>query len=165
MIRQTLTALLLALCATAPAQQPTIEDSLTWGNVTQQQVEQFVTLAANGHSTAQYYVGRCYFNGYHLPKDKHKAVEAFGKAAEKDQSEALYFLGYCYRFGFGVRKDEARATQLFQRAIKWFEEEIEDNNYAPYYLAMCYNYGFGVTADPAQSIKYYEKVKTERRSP
>ena len=121
-------------------------------------VEKYVGMADRGHSAALYYIGRCYFNGYVLPKDKYKAVEYLGLAAEKDQPEALYLLGQCYNYGLGVVKNENKATDLFQKAIKWFEEDIEENAYAPYYLALCYSYGFGVRTDSGKSISLLEKA-------
>ena len=158
MRRFSIVCLFCLIAAIGQAQQNTLEDTLTWGNVTPQQVEQLVGMAERGHAAALYYVGRCYFNGYCLPKDKFKAVEYLGRAADKDQPEALYLLGQCYNYGLGVVKNEAKARELFQRAVKWFEQDIEENSYAPYYLAQCYNYGFGVPTDTGKSISLLEKA-------
>ena len=138
MAKYFLISCLMVIAQFGMAQQPSdtviyqnsIEDSLAWGNVTPEQVEGFMAMAKMGHSTSQYYLGRCYFNGYGgLPNDKYKALEYFGQAAEKDQTEALYYLGFCYRFGFGVTKNEDRAQQLFEKAVKWLEEEIDNNRW------------------------------------
>ena len=151
-------AAIVAFMANAAMAQHTLEDSITWGNLTPQQVENIMGMASKGHSTSQYYLGRCYFNGLCVQKDRYKAVENYGLAAEKDQTEALYWLGFCYRYGYGVPKNEAKATQLFTQAVKWLNEEIDKNPYAPFYLAMCYNYGFGVDVDHDKAVQMYEKA-------
>ena len=65
---------------------------------------------------------------------------------------------YIMKIGLGVVKNEAKARELFQRAVKWFEQDIEENAYAPYYLAQCYNYGFGVDMDHEKSVELYLKA-------
>ena len=146
------------------AQDSCFEDSITWGIISAPQVEQFVGMANRGHSVAQYYVGRCYFNGYHLPKDKYKAVEFWSKAAEKEQSEALYYMGHCYKYGFGVEKNEARSDEMFKKAVKWLEQETDKDIYAAYYLALCYSYGFGVPVDHPKSFDFFEKAAEKGNS-
>lgn len=139
-------------------QRFSIEDSINWGNITQQQVDQIAGMAAKGHSNSLYYLGRCYFNGYGVKKDRLKAVECYSQAAEKDNTEALYYLGFCYKYGYGVTKNETKAEQFFGRSVKWLNEELDNRSYAPYYLALCYNYGFGVDMDHEKSVELYHKA-------
>ena len=105
-------AAIVAITTNVAMAQHTLEDSITWGNITPQQVENIMGMAAKGHSTSQYYLGRCYFNGFCVQKDRYKAVENYGLAAEKDQTEALYWLGFCYRYGYGVPMDTCSAWTL-----------------------------------------------------
>ena len=142
-MRKTLIIAFFTLIAISSFAQASMEDSITWGTVSSQQIDQMMAMAANGHSTSQYYLGRCFFNGLGVQKDRLKAVEQYELAAEKDQSMALYYLGFCYKYGFGVTKNEAKAEQYFGRAVKWFEQETETDS---------------VDADQEKSQALYQKA-------
>ena len=118
-MRKTFIIAILALCALSVHAQASMEDSVTWGTVSSQQIDQMMAMAANGHSTSQYYLGRCFFNGFGVQKDRQKAVEQYELAAEKDQSMALYYLGFCNKYGFGVARASLRhlTRSRMRRAI------------------------------------------------
>ena len=122
----------VALALGGKAQVYTVEDSLNWGLVSAQQVEQLSTQAALGHSFSLYALGRCFLSGLGVEKNRYKAAECFAKAAEKDHTQALYYMGFCYRFGYGVAKDDIRANSFFNKAVKWLEIEMDKDPYAPY---------------------------------
>ena len=88
-MRKTIITTIIALASLSSHAQAILEDSINWGLVNSQQVQQLMAMAANGHSTSQYYLGRCYFNGLGVEKDREKACEYYALAAEKDQSMAL----------------------------------------------------------------------------
>ena len=146
---------ILSFASLSSSAQATLEDSITWGIVSDQQIEQIEAMAANGHSTSQYYLGRCYFNGLGVQKDRDKAYEYYAMAAEKDQSMALYYLGFCSKYGYGTAKNESKAEQFFGRAVKWLSQETDTDSYADYYLAMCHAFGFGVDVDVEKSNQLY----------
>ncbi len=136
----------------------TLEDSINWGILTPEQFDRIKMMAESGHSTSQYYLGRCFFKGLCVAKDHYQAVANYGLAAEKDQTEALYYLGFCYQFGYGVPSDKYKADLYFKRALSWLEQESETQAYSMYYLAMCHTCGFGVDRDVEKGVKLYERA-------
>ena len=68
--------------------------------------------AVNGIVGAQYQLGRNYYLGDKIVKDKKNAVKWFTEAANQGHRDAQYLLGYCYETGQGVKKNLLQAFYL-----------------------------------------------------
>ena len=60
--------------------------------------EHFSEYAKMGNATAQYYLGKMYYNGEGVSKDYAIAVEWYRKSAEQGNADAQCSLGYMYTF-------------------------------------------------------------------
>ena len=98
-------------------------------------------LARNGDSSAQYLMGRMYFDGLGVPKAQAKAREYFETAAGHGNAAAQCALGTIYYQGEGVPKDLAKAASWFQRAAD------HGSAHARSRLAWLYEWGEGVPQD------------------
>jgi TPR repeat protein len=108
--------------------------------------------AEQGHAEAQYWLGRCYFDGRGITRDRAEAIKWWRKAAEQGHAGAQYWLGLCYEKGQGVSKD-------FAEAAKWYRKAAEQGNvYAQFNLGRCYEKGQGVSKDLAEAAKWYRKA-------
>lgn len=94
---------------------------------------EFYRIAAQqGSAIAQYYLGRCYEQGYGVAKDQNQATELYYRAMAQGCPEAIYYVGRCYEFGHGVEKDMALALHLLYRAA------LKRYATAQYHLGMLY---------------------------
>lgn len=55
----------------------------------------FEKAAQQGCAKAQYYAGRCYYDGFGTPRDFNKALELFQEAARQGHKEALFAAERC----------------------------------------------------------------------
>ncbi len=69
--------------------------------------------AENGHSQAQYVMGKSYHSGEGVPKDQVEAFKWWRKAAEQGHATSRFNLGVMYFLGRGTAKD-------FSEAARWF---------------------------------------------
>jgi len=104
-------------------------------------LETLEPLVRDGDSSAQYLIGRMYFDGRGLPKDRVKALEYFEIAAARGNAAARCALGTIYYTGEGRPKDAAIAAYWFQLAA--------DQGFAPARsrLGWLYELGMGVPKD------------------
>jgi len=65
---------------------------------------------------AQVRIGKRYFTGRGLPKDRTEAIKWWIKAAEQGNADAQFYLGECYLKGAGVSKDGTEAAKWFNKA-------------------------------------------------
>lgn len=112
----------------------------------------FSEYAKMGNATAQYYLGKMYYNGESVSKDYTKAVEWYRKSAEQGNADAQYSLGYMYTFSKGVSSD-------YTKAVEWFRKSAEQGNaIGQSWLGDAYRDGRGVSQDYAKAVEWYRKA-------
>ena len=149
--------------------------------------EHFSEYAKMGNATAQYYLGKMYYNGEGVSKDYAIAVEWYRKSAEQGNADAQCSLGYMYTFSKGVSSDYTKAVEWFRKsaeqgnaigqnwlgdayrdgrgvsqdyakAVEWYRKAAEQGYvYAQYYLGRMYRDGSGVSQDYAKAVEWYRK--------
>jgi uncharacterized protein len=72
--------------------------------------------ADSGDVEAQVLIGKAYWDGKQVPRDRKKAVEYYRMAAEKGHANAMAGLGAAYALGQGVEKDDALAADYFRKS-------------------------------------------------
>jgi TPR repeat protein len=70
--------------------------------------------AENGHSNAQYVMGKFYYSGEVVTKDHVEAFKWWRKAAESGHPRSTFNVGVMCFLGHGADKDYAEATRWFQ---------------------------------------------------
>ena len=120
---------------------------------TNKDVKKFLIKAAEkGNVTAQYNLGKCYYNGEGVNQDYAEAARWYRKAAEQGAAAAQCDLGICYYYGQGVKQD-------YGEAVKWYRKAAEQGNIiAQYCLGACYYYGDGVNQDYKEAVRWYRKA-------
>ncbi len=111
----------------------------------------FQQAAAAGNATAQYYLGRMYFNGEVEGEDVDytKAFEWYQKAAMQGNADAQACFGRMYFLGQGV-------TQNFDKAMMWYQKSaVQGNAHGQYGLACIY---YRVKFDYPQAMAWYKKA-------
>ena len=88
-----------------------------------ERVKWFRKAAEHGDRTMQLALGKCYFDGKGVAKDKSEAVKWYRKAAEQGDAEAQYKLGGCYLHGEGVARDKTEALKWWRKAAEQGHEE------------------------------------------
>ena len=117
--------------------------------------EHFSEYAKMGNATAQYYLGKMYYNGEGVSKDYAIAVEWYRKSAEQGNADAQCSLGYMYTFSKGVSSD-------YTKAVEWFRKSAEQGyTDAQYELGYMYHNGIGVSKDYAKAAEWYRKAAKE----
>jgi len=115
-------------------------------------VEWYTKAAEQGIASAQYNLGRMYYNGEGVAEDKLKAVELYTKAAEQGDADAQFNLGVMYYNGDGVAEDKLKA-------VEWYTKAAEQGDaYAQFALGYMYEYGDGVTQDKKKATDWYTKA-------
>ena len=115
--------------------------------------EYFSEYAKMGNATAQYYLGKMYYEGQCVGGSRNYAIAAewYRKSAEQGNVDAQYSLGSMYENGEGVFKDYAKA-------VEWYRKSAEQGNAdAQYSLGSMYEYGLGVSEDWVKAVEWYRK--------
>lgn len=115
--------------------------------------EGFSEYAKKGNATAQYYLGKMYYEGQCVGGSRNydKAAEWYRKSAEQGDADAQYELGCMYYDGKGVSRDYAKAAE-------WYQKSAEQGNAAAQFsLGYMYNKGEGVSKDYAKAVEWYLK--------
>ncbi len=107
------------------------------------------SLAARGHTKAQYWLGHMYKSGKGVPQDYAEAVKWYRKAAEQGHAEAQNNLGWMYTKGWGLPQDYAEAVRWYSKSAK------QGNAWAQYSLGRMYHYGRGVVQDYTVAYIWY----------
>ena len=148
-------------------------------------LETLTKLAKSGRASAQFALGRCYYLGSGVEKNKEEATKWVTRAAKQGHATAN---GFLYAFGLGVDED-------LEKRIEWYRKGVEDdvnplaavnmglsfqfgdgvekdmekaiscftvaaeggNATAMYKMAKCYEKGDGVEKDPAKALEWYRK--------
>ncbi|HIF9142520.1 TPA: AAA family ATPase [Photobacterium damselae] len=123
--------------------------------------------AKNGHASANFWLGNCYFNGIGVDKSDNKAVEYWEDAliegcldslpqitevAKNNNIKAIVCLADAYYYGCGVEKDEAIAVEWWSKAAELGDLDSMSK------LAECYYYGVGIEKDEAVAIEWWTKA-------
>lgn len=144
--------------------------------------------AVKGLASAQYELGRNYYDGKGVPQNYSQAVDWFRKAADQGFAKAQNSLAVCYIDGKGVPQDYSQATewlrkaaiqgdsiaqanlgnnfrlgrgvsQNFDEAVKWLRKAADQGvAQAQCNLGYCYSEGKGVPQDDAEAMKWYLKA-------
>ena len=111
-------------------------------------IQEWIPLAEQGNSAAQYNVGLLYEKGRGVPQDYGEAYTWYSLSAEKGVTASQYGLGYLYDKGLGIPQD-------FTLAIKWYTLAAEQENLiAQVRLSSMYTFGDGVPADLTKALKW-----------
>ena len=101
-------------------------------------LKEWLPLAEQGDSYAQYNLGLMYDYGEGVIEDDTQAVYWFRKAAEQGHAKAQYNLGLMYDYGGGVIEDDTRAAS-------WYRQAAEQGHAKEQYtLGLMYQSGRGV---------------------
>uniref|UniRef100_U9URI3 Uncharacterized protein n=2 Tax=Rhizophagus irregularis (strain DAOM 181602 / DAOM 197198 / MUCL 43194) TaxID=747089 RepID=U9URI3_RHIID len=136
---------------------------------------------------AQFYLAKCYYDGYGTEQNDVLAFKWYQKAAENECIIGQYYLGYCYKIGIGTEINEEKAFEFYQKsainghiiaqnnlgilyengegtemdlnkAIYWYEQAADNGNcVALYNLGQCYKTGKGVEIDERKAFMYYKE--------
>lgn len=115
--------------------------------------EHFSEYAKMGNATAQYYLGKMYYEGQCVGGSRNydKAAEWYRKSAEQGDADAQYELGCMYYDGKGVSRDYAKAAE-------WYQKSAEQGNAAAQFSLGCkYKKGEGVSKDYAKAVEWFLK--------
>ena len=115
--------------------------------------EHFSEYAKMGNATAQYYLGKMYYEGQCVGGSRNydKAAEWYRKSAEQGNAEAQCYLGYMYTNGLGVSQDNAKA-------VEWYRKSAEQGNaVAQCQLGYMYKLGRGISQDYVKAVEWCRK--------
>lgn len=147
-----------------------------------------VTKKESAVAQAQFFLGRCYIEGFGTEKNINESIKCLRCAAGLGLAEAQESLGDRYLYGEDVKKNAEEAIKWFckaaeqgnvdaqrklgdcyfqgeyiekniEEAIKWFQKAAEQGNgFAQYELGYIYMRGDGVDINLAESIKWFRKA-------
>ncbi len=121
--------------------------------------------AENGHTLAQWKLGRMYAEGDGVTQDDLKAFDYFRRIADRHAEDnpdtpqarfvanAFVALGHYYLEGIpktAIKRDPDRAREMFGYAASYFRDPE-----AQYYLARLYLDGTGAPHDPRQAARWF----------
>ena len=148
--------------------------------------EGFSEYAKMGNATAQYYLGKMYYEGQCVGGSRNYAIAAewYRKSAEQGNADAQYKLGTMYENGRGVSVDYAKAEEWYRKsaeqgnadaqynlgtkyvrydmdyakAAEWYRKSAEQGNAAAQYnLGVMYECGEGISLDLAKAVEWYRR--------
>ena len=131
--------------------------------------EHFSEYAKMGNATAQYYLGKMYYEGQCVGGSRNYdiAAEWYRKSAEQGDADAQCELGRMYRIGLGVSQDYAKAEEWYRKsaeqgnakAVEWYRKSAEQGNTdGQYALGYMYHNGIGVSKDYVKAAEWYRKA-------
>ena len=114
--------------------------------------ELFLKAAEHGNAEGEFWVGRCYLEGYGFATNEIEAVKWFRKAALHGNAGGKSYLGWCYMVGKGVAKNE-------MYGFKWVHEAATQGWLdAVFWVGYAYFFGlFGVEADEIEAVKWFRR--------
>jgi TPR repeat protein len=141
----------------------------------------YTKAAEQGHTGAQYNLGRCCEDGLGVAKNLETAVEWYTKAAEQGHTGAQYNLGRCCEKGRGAAENLETAVEWYikaaeqghveaqfkagfltgnmETAAKWFTKAAEQGcEYSQFNLGNCYMLGKGVTTNLETAVEWLTKA-------
>ena len=118
-------------------------------------LQQLKTLAAQGSAWAQSQLGQLYATGRGMPQDYATARGWYEKAAVQGHAGAQRQLGQLYADGRGVPQDYKKARQWWEQAA------LQGNPQAQFNLGQLYANGRGIQQDYATARGWYEKAAAQ----
>jgi len=105
-----------------------------------------------GNSSAEYFLGKLYERGHHVPKNAAEAVRLYALAAGQGNDFAAYRLGKLYLGGEGILKD-------VELALHWLDFAAEKgNSFAEYALGVLYLNGEDVSKDIDKAVYFLDRA-------
>jgi len=105
---------------------------------------------------AQYFLGKLYEKGQHVPQNAAEAVRLYKLSALQDNDFAAYRLGKLYLGGEGILKN-------VEKALYWLNMSAEKKNqFAEYALGVLYLKGEDVPKDAEKSILFFKRVAQQQ---
>ena len=109
----------------------------------------YKSLAERGNTTAAFFVGYCYENGYGTTKNYYEAYKWFKISADTGDVDGMNHLAYLYYNGFGTLEDKSNAVFLWKKAAE------QGDTSAQISLAQCYENGVGIEQDYLKAFNWY----------
>lgn len=101
---------------------------------------------------AQYFLGKLYEKGQHVPQNVAKAIRLYKLSAAQENDFAAYRLGKRYLGGEGVLKD-------VEQALRWLHFAAEKKNqFAEYALGILYLKGEDIPKDAEKAISFFKRA-------
>ena len=115
--------------------------------------EHFSEYAKMGNATAQYYLGKMYYEGRCVGGSRNYAIAAewYRKSAEQGYASAQYNLGEMYYYGRGISQDYAKAVEWYRKSAEQGHADAQNN------LGYMYVTGMGVSQDYAKAVEWYRE--------
>ena len=101
--------------------------------------------AESGDAMACITLGRLYYEGICVPRDRRRAEAMYYSAELTGQTDALRILGSMYLNGDCAPLKEETAARLFRKAAQ------KDDPLAQYYIGQMYREGIGVETSPSKA--------------
>ena len=118
-------------------------------------LQQLKTLAAQGSAWAQSQLGQLYANGRGMAQDYATARGWYEKAAAQGHAWAQTQLGQLYADGRGVPQDYKKARQWWEQAA------LQGNAQAQFNIGQLYTNGRGMAQDYTTARGWYEKAAAQ----
>ncbi|KAI8878795.1 HCP-like protein [Backusella circina FSU 941] len=119
-------------------------------------LEYYKIAADQGHSTAQFQVGYCYFYDYGCDKDEDKRLKLMEEKSTDDGIE-LFTLGEVYHLA-------GPKHQNFPKALEYYQKTFTGNqqDYSLRDIGLLYDHGDGVVQNYQAALTYYQKAANEQ---
>jgi len=115
-------------------------------------MERFSMDLLKSNPTAQYYMGRMYFDGLGVPQRIIEGLALFVKSADQGNADGINALGTIYQNGDGVTKD-------YEEAIKWYKKAAAMGNIkGEYNLGNMIQNGYGAKQDYVEANRLFKKT-------
>lgn len=108
--------------------------------------------AAQNFAPAQAILGRRYYIGEGVERNRFAAESWYRKAAEQGDADGQYGLGFLHQRGDIVKKDDSAA-------VAWYiKSASQGHRFAQLALGNCYYNGEGIPKDFTEAVKWYRKA-------
>ena len=115
-------------------------------------LKEWMPLAEQQNSAAQYYLATMYENGRGVTKSYSQAVNWYRKSAEQGVSMAQFSLGEMYDEGRGVIQD-------YSQALKWYRKAANQGNFmAQFNLGEMYEKGHGLQKNDSEALQLFRRA-------
>lgn len=125
--------------------------TLTSAGAADKTPQELQAAADAGDVEAQVLLGKAYWDGKKVQRDRKKAVEYYRLAAEKGHANAMAGLGAAYALGQGIEKDDKLAADYFRKAAEG-GSAVGQMNLGNILLA-----GQGVEKNPEEGLRWLVK--------
>ncbi len=121
-------------------------------------LEQHISKAKSGDSTAQSKLAFMYAKGIHTEKDEALAINWYMEAAENDHIGAQYNLALMYAKGRGVE-------QNYNEALRWYTlAAVQGDVLSQYTLGDMYSKGIGTDKNDERAFEWFMKAAEQENT-